>query len=24
MVVYHTTYDLDTLGGYDIQSTTGH
>jgi uncharacterized membrane protein len=24
MIVYHTTYDLDTLGGYDIQSTTGH
>jgi uncharacterized membrane protein len=24
MVVYHTTYDLDTLGGYDIQSTSGH
>jgi uncharacterized membrane protein len=23
MVVYHSTYDLDTLGGYDIQSTTG-
>jgi uncharacterized membrane protein len=23
MVVYHTTYDLDTLGGYDIQSTAG-
>ena len=23
MVVYHTTYDLDTLGGYDIQSTSG-
>ena len=23
MIVYHTTYDLDTLGGYDIQSTTG-
>ena len=24
MVVYHTTYDLDTLGGYDIQSTAGY
>jgi uncharacterized membrane protein len=24
MIVYHTTYDLDTLGGYDIRSTTGH
>jgi len=24
MVVYHSTYDLDTLGGYDIQSTTGY
>ena len=24
MVVYHTTYDLDTLGGYDIQSTSGY
>ena len=24
MIVYHTTYDLDTLGGYDVQSTTGH
>jgi uncharacterized membrane protein len=23
MIVYHTTYDLDTLGGYDVQSTTG-
>ncbi|HVD44180.1 MAG TPA: heparan-alpha-glucosaminide N-acetyltransferase [Rubrobacter sp.] len=23
MIVYHSTYDLDTLGGYDIQSTTG-
>ncbi len=23
MVVYHTTYDLDFLGGYDIQSTSG-
>src|ERR671921_85859 len=23
MAVYHTTYDLDVLGGYDIQSTTG-
>lgn len=23
MVVYHTTYDLDVLGGYDIQSTSG-
>jgi len=23
MFVYHSTYDLDTLGGYDIQSTTG-
>ena len=23
MIVYHTTYDLDTLGGYDIQSTAG-
>src|SRR5918995_1389981 len=24
MVVYHTTYDLDTLSGYDIQSTAGY
>ena len=24
MIVYHTTYDLDTLGGYDVQSTTGY
>src|SRR5215217_7548794 len=24
MIVYHTTYDLDVLGGYDIQSTSGH
>jgi len=24
MIVYHSTYDLDTLGGYDIQSTTGY
>jgi uncharacterized membrane protein len=24
MVIYHTTYDLDTLGGYDIQSTSGY
>jgi uncharacterized membrane protein len=24
MIVYHTTYDLDTLGDYDIQSTTGY
>ena len=23
MVVYHTTYDLDVLGGYSIQSTSG-
>jgi uncharacterized membrane protein len=23
MVVYHSTYDLDVLGGYDIQSTSG-
>jgi uncharacterized membrane protein len=23
MIVYHSTYDLDTLGGYDVQSTTG-
>jgi uncharacterized membrane protein len=23
MIVYHSTYDLHTLGGYDIQSTTG-
>lgn len=23
MVVYHTTYDLDVLGGYGIQSTSG-
>src|SRR5687768_10568920 len=22
MIIYHTTYDLDNLGGYDIQSTT--
>jgi uncharacterized membrane protein len=24
MIVYHSTYDLDTLGGYDIQSTSGN
>jgi uncharacterized membrane protein len=24
MIVYHTTYDLDNLGGYDIHSTTGY
>ena len=24
MIFYHSTYDLDTLGGYDIQSTTGY
>lgn len=24
MIVYHTTYDLDTLGGYEVQSTTGY
>jgi uncharacterized membrane protein len=24
MIVYHCTYDLDTLGGYRIQSTTGY
>jgi uncharacterized membrane protein len=24
MIVYHFTYDLDTLGGYNIQSTTGY
>ena len=24
MIVYHFTYDLDTLGGYGIQSTTGY
>jgi uncharacterized membrane protein len=24
MIVYHTTYDLDNLGGYDIYSTTGY
>src|SRR3712207_5961711 len=24
MIVYHSTYDLDTLGGYDIQSTSGY
>ena len=23
MVVYHTTYDLDALGGYDIDATSG-
>ena len=23
MVIYHTTFDLDVLGGYDVQSTTG-
>jgi uncharacterized membrane protein len=23
MVVYHTTYDLDVLGGYDIDATSG-
>jgi uncharacterized membrane protein len=24
MIVYHSTYDLDTLGGYDIQATSGY
>ena len=24
MIVYHSTYDLDTLGGYEIQSTSGN
>jgi uncharacterized membrane protein len=24
MIVYHSTYDLDSLGGYDIQSTSGY
>ena len=24
MIVYHTTYDLDTFGGYHIQSTAGY
>jgi uncharacterized membrane protein len=24
MIVYHTAYDLDTLGGYDFQSTSGY
>ncbi|CAA9436742.1 hypothetical protein AVDCRST_MAG82-2548 [uncultured Rubrobacteraceae bacterium] len=24
MVVYHTTYDLDALGGYDMRSTSGN
>src|SRR4029450_10000667 len=24
MIVYHSTYDLDTLGRYGIQSTTGY
>jgi uncharacterized membrane protein len=24
MIVYHCTYDLDTLGGYHVQSTTGY
>ena len=24
MVVYHTTYDLDTLGGYNVDSTSGN
>ena len=24
MIVYHTTYDLDTLGGYNVQSTSGN
>jgi uncharacterized membrane protein len=24
MIVYHSTYDLDALGGYDIQSTSGY
>jgi uncharacterized membrane protein len=24
MIVYHSIYDLDTLGSYDIQSTSGH
>ena len=24
MVIYHTTYDLDILGEYDIQSTSGY
>src|SRR5918911_2670765 len=24
MIVYHSTYDLDILGGYDIRSTSGN
>jgi uncharacterized membrane protein len=24
MIVYHSTYDLDTLGGYNVQSTSGN
>ena len=24
MVVYHTTYDLDALGGYDVDATSGN
>src|SRR5919205_4353307 len=24
MVIYHTTYDLDALGGYDIDATSGN
>ena len=24
MIVYHSTYDLDVLGGYDIQATSGY
>jgi uncharacterized membrane protein len=24
MVIYHTTYDLDALGGYDVDATSGY
>ena len=24
MIVYHSTYDMDALGGYDIQATSGN
>src|SRR5215218_1765402 len=24
MIIYHSAYDLDTLGGYDIQATSGN
>ena len=24
MVIYHTTYDMDALGGYDVDATSGN